>query len=120
MINDQATGATEASLYLSESTVHLFPKSVNFGSEKVGNTSLPSTIYLKNVGNAKLSIFGITVTGTSFLEKTTCGKTLAIGGLCTVQVSFKPIVKGIQRGTVTISGSATPNPQRIILQGTGQ
>jgi len=120
VINDQATGATEASLYLSESTVHLFPKSVNFGSEKVGNTSLPSTIYLKNVGNAKLSIFGITVTGTSFLEKTTCGKTLAIGGLCTVQVSFKPIVKGIQRGTVTISGSATPNPQRIILQGTGQ
>jgi hypothetical protein len=120
VINDQTTGATEASLYLSEPTVHLFPKSVNFGSETVGNTTLPSTIYLRNVGNAKLSIFAITVSGTSFLEKTTCGKPLAIGGLCTVQVSFKPIAKGIQRGTVTISGSATPNPQTILLQGTGQ
>jgi hypothetical protein len=72
------------------------------------------------VGNAKLSIIDIILTGTSFLEKTTCGKTLAIGGLCTVQVSFKPMVKGIQYGKVTISGSATPNPQQIFLQGTGQ
>ena len=35
VINDQTTGATEASLYLSEPAVHLFPSSVNFGSEKV-------------------------------------------------------------------------------------
>ena len=120
VISDQTTGATEASLYLSEPTVQLFPTSVNFGSENVGNASLSTTIYLRNMGNAKLSVFDIVLSGTSFLETTTCGKTLPIGGLCKVQVSFKPTVKGKQYGKVTISGSATPNPQQVFLQGTGQ
>jgi hypothetical protein len=117
---DSYSGATVASLYLSIPAIDLFPTSANFGAEQVGKTSLPATIYVRNVGNAKLSISSIIVTGDSFIEQTTCAKGLAIGGLCTIKASFKPIAKGKLSGKITIHDNTTASPQVIYLQGTGQ
>jgi hypothetical protein len=113
------SGVTVASLYLSVPAINLFPTAVNFGSEPVGQTSPPTNIQVTNLGNAKLSISSMAITG-DFLEQNNCGNGLAIGGSCTLQVSFKPTAKGKRTGAVTIKDNAIANPQRISLKGIGQ
>jgi len=106
-------------LYLSTPTPDLVPTFLNFASEQVGKTSSPKKVKLTNDGNSKLKISGITVSG-DFLEQNNCGKGLAVGKSCTIQVSFKPTQKGILKGDVTISDNAPGRTQKIALQGTGK
>jgi len=116
---DPSTNAPDVLLYLSNPTPNLFPNALNFGAELVGKTSSPKKVKLTNTGNAKLKIFGITVSG-DFLEQHSCGKSLAVGKSCTIQVSFKPKVKGIRRGQVSIADNAPGRRQEVRLQGTGK
>jgi hypothetical protein len=118
-IQNSYSGATMVSLYVSVPAVNLFPKAVNFGSEPVGQTSAPTSIQVTNFGNAKLSISSIVLTG-DFLEQDNCGNGVTIGGICTLQVSFKPTIKGKRTGAVSIKNNAIPSPQRISLKGIGQ
>jgi len=106
-------------LYLSTPAPNLFPSALNFGAEPVGKTSPPKKVTLTNVGNAKLKISGITVSG-DFLEQNNCGKGLAVGKRCTIQVSFKPQAKGIRTGQVTIADNASDHSQKVSLKGTGK
>lgn len=107
------------SLYLSTPTPNLLPTALNFGSEQVGKTSPPKKVKLTNAGNAKLKISGITVSG-DFLEQNNCGKGLAVGKSCSIQVSFKPTQKGIRAGQVTIADNAPAHTQKVALQGMGK
>jgi hypothetical protein len=116
---DLYTGQTTASLYLSIPSVNLFPTALKFGAEIVGKTSSAKNIALTNTGNATLKVSSITVTG-DFLETTTCGAKLPIGKSCAISVSFKPRVKGLRTGTVSIVDNAQPSPQVIHLSGTGE
>ncbi len=106
-------------LYLSTPTPNLFPTALNFGSEQVGKTSSPKKIKLTNTGNAKLKISSVTVSG-DFLEQNNCGKGLAVGKSCTIQVSFKPTQKGIRTGQVTLTDNAPGRIQKVALHGTGK
>jgi len=106
-------------LYLSTPTPLLFPNALNFGSVQVGKTSAPKKVKLTNSGNSELKISSITVTG-DFLEHNNCGKGLAIGKSCTLQVSFKPTAKGLRKGDVSVADNAPGSPQKIALQGTGK
>jgi hypothetical protein len=106
-------------LYLSTPAADLRPTALNFGSEQVGKTSSPKKVKLTNDGNSKLKISGITVSG-DFREQNNCGKGLAVGKSCTIQVSFKPTQKGIRTGQVTIADNAPAHTQKIALQGTGK
>src|ERR1700732_3091253 len=47
--DDLPSGKTDASLYLSQPTVAVFPSAVNFGSEKVGQTSPPASVQISNI-----------------------------------------------------------------------
>jgi hypothetical protein len=116
---DLYSGATTASLYLSAPTVVLFPSSVTFGPEHVGNMSTPIKVTLSNSGNAKLEMSAVTVSG-DFFQQNNCGKSLAIGRSCTLQVSFKPTTKGVRKGAIKIKDNAVPSPQTVVLEGTGQ
>jgi hypothetical protein len=106
-------------LYLSTPTPELLPNALDFGGEPVGKTSSPRKVKLSNTGNARLKISSITVSG-DFLEQDNCGKGLAAGRSCTIQISFKPQAKGIRRGQVTIADSAPGHRQRVSLKGTGE
>ena len=106
-------------LYLSTPTPNLLPTALNFGSEQVGKTSSPKKVKLTNAGNAKLKISSITVSG-DFLEQNNCGKGLAVGKSCTIQVSFKPTQKGIRSGQMTVADNAPAHTQKVALQGMGK
>jgi len=106
-------------LYLSTPSPSLRPAALNFGAEPVGKTSSPKKVKLTNAGNAKLKISSISVSG-DFLEQNNCGKGLAVGKSCTVQVSFKPQTKGIRTGEVSIADNAPGRRQKVSLKGTGK
>jgi hypothetical protein len=106
-------------LYLSTPTPNLLPTALNFGAVPVGKTSSPKKVKLTNTGNSKLKISNITVSG-DFLQQNNCGKGLAVGKSCTIQVSFKPKAKGIRTGEVSIADNAPGRTQKIHLKGTGK
>ena len=112
------TGGSGVSLYLSVPTPYLLPTALNFGTESVGKTTASKKITLTNTGNAPLKLSSITVTG-DFVEINKCGTRRAIGKSCTIEVSFKPIAKGVRTGTVSIADNALVSPQIIHLKGTG-
>jgi len=119
MTGETSSNSPVVFLYLSTPTPYLFPTTLNFGTVQVGKTSSPKKVTLTNSGNAKLKINRITVSG-DFLEHNNCGKSLAVGGRCTIQVSFKPTAKGLRTGEVSIADNAPGSPQKVHLQGTGK
>jgi FG-GAP-like repeat/FG-GAP repeat len=106
-------------LYLSTPAPSLRPTALKFPGEPVGQTSPPKKVRLSNIGNSKMKISTISVSG-DFLETNNCGTRLAIGKSCTIQVSFKPTSKGIRTGEVSIADNAPGHAQKISLKGTGK
>jgi hypothetical protein len=119
VFEDTTSGTVDASLYLSSPTVALFPTAINFGSIAVGQTSPPVKVRLSNVGNRKLSVSAIQISG-NFAEANNCPKQLSIGRACTIQVTFKPQSTGTQTGTIKISDDALGASQQISLTGVGK
>lgn len=119
MPGESSSGTPIVLLYLSTPTPYLFPRALNFGSVPVGKTSAPKKVSLTDSGNAPLKISSITVSG-DFLQHNNCGKSLAVGKSCTIQVSFKPTAKGLRTGEVSIADNAPGSPQKVHLQGTGK
>jgi secreted trypsin-like serine protease len=94
-------------------------ESVNFGSVTVGKTSAPISVALANVGNGRLSLSSITVTG-DFIEQNNCSKRLTIGASCTIEVQFQPQSTGSLTGEIMIKDHALATPQKVSLTGTGK
>jgi trimeric autotransporter adhesin len=102
--------------------VTLTPKSLDFGSVPVGQTSPPQSVKLQNTGSDDLSISGILASG-DFAQTNTCptgSDTLAPSASCTVTVTFTPTKKGQRTGAVAITDNAPASPQKIKLTGVGQ
>jgi subtilase family serine protease len=105
--------------------VSLTPASLTFASTKVGTTlSATQAITLKNTGTGLLSLTGsgISIAGTnatSFLQKNTCGVSVAAGASCKITVSFKPAVTGSLSATVSVADNAAGSPQTVKLSGIG-
>lgn len=97
----------------------LWPTAINFGSIAVGQTSPAVNVRLSNLGNKKLSISAIQISG-NFVEANNCPKQLSIGKTCIIQVTFQPQSKGTQTGAVKISDSALGASQQISLTGLGK
>ena len=102
--------------------VALTPKSLDFGSVAVGQTSPPQAVTLQNTGSDDLSIASIVASG-DFSQINNCpsgANTLAPSASCTVTVAFTPTKKGKRTGAVAITDNAPANPQKIKLTGVGQ
>jgi Beta-propeller repeat/Abnormal spindle-like microcephaly-assoc'd, ASPM-SPD-2-Hydin len=95
----------------------LFPTSLTFGSQSVGTTSAPQTVTLSSNGTAPLHITGISASG-DFAETDSCGKGVAAGSTCTLNVTFTPTNNGTRIGTLTINDNAVGSPQTVSLMGT--
>jgi hypothetical protein len=95
------------------------PTSLTFASATVGVASAPQTITVTNSGSLALTVSSVTVTGTnasSFSETNTCS-TVAIGGTCSIVVTFKPATFGNLTAAISIADNVTGSPQTVTLSG---
>ncbi len=112
-----ATKSGAAQITLTNGTVKLVPKSLNFGYIKQnGRKSL--TLTLTNTGSGTLTVSGMATTS-HFSETNGCGASVAAGASCTVTVTFSPASTGHFAGTLTITDSSADSPQVVALGGTG-
>ncbi|HYL84063.1 MAG TPA: FG-GAP-like repeat-containing protein [Candidatus Angelobacter sp.] len=102
--------------------VMLGANSLGFGNQDVGTTSGGKMVSLNNTGTAALTITSIAITGANagdFGQTNTCGGSVAAGGNCSINVTFKPTATGNRAASVTITDDATGSPQNVALTGMG-
>ena len=98
------------------------PNQAGFAGQAVGTKSTSKSILLVNTGNAALTISGISLTGTNssdFSQTNTCGGSLAVGGNCSVNVTFSPTVGGARLADIAIVDNVSGSPQMVALSGVG-
>ena len=122
-INDNAGPPTQIiQLFGIGTDVALSTTSLVFPPQQVGTTSQPDSVRLTNVGNSSLSISGFAMGGpsrTDFGQTNDCGGSLAVGGSCTIEVTFTPSAKSIRNASLEISDNGGGSPQKVTLTGTG-
>jgi hypothetical protein len=106
-------------------TVTLTPASLAFPNVALNTASKPQVVTVKNTGAAALT-FGsaaIGITGTvpsDFSQTNTCnGTSVAIGGTCTISVTFTPSTLENQTGAVSLADNAANTPQSVPITGNG-
>jgi hypothetical protein len=102
--------------------VELTPASLVFATQTLNTSSPYQNINVANTGKAPLSISSLVMVGIDpgdFQMVNGCGATLAAGLSCTVQVSFKPALRGARIATLSVSDNAANSPQTAGLSGTG-
>ena len=99
------------------------PSSLSFPSQLIKTTSSPLTLTLSNPGGAALTISSIGIIGTNATDfaiaTNTCGSSLAIGGKCTMTVTFTPAAVGPRSAAISVADDACMSPQTIALSGKG-
>jgi hypothetical protein len=109
------------------SHITVSPRSINFGSINVGDTSSPQSVTISNGGVLDLEITSLSITGVDspefsiLSESDTCsGQTVQPSGACTVQLTFSPLSPGVKSATLEISSNDPyENPALVSLSGTG-
>jgi hypothetical protein len=100
--------------------VTLSPPSIDFGQQIVGTTSAPQTVTVTNTGDLPLTVTSIAASEHFAVPTETCtANPVAVGGSCTVEVTFSPTVTGNLTGTLEITDNAPGTPQAVDLTGTG-
>jgi hypothetical protein len=74
-------------------------------------------VTLSSNGTAPLHITGMSASG-DFAETDNCGKGVAAGSTCALNVTFTPTAGGTRTGTLTINDNAGGSPQTVSLTGT--
>lgn len=95
------------------------PSAASFGNVTV-KTDATQTIKISNTGTGELKIFSAAITGTGFsLSGLAAPMKLAAGSSLSINVAFKPMVAGAEKGTVSIKTNAGESPASVNLSGTG-
>jgi hypothetical protein len=103
---------------LSAGVATLNPTSLTFPTILVGQTSVPQSATLTNTGTGALGITNIYSYG-DFPETNNCPASLAVGGSCTITVTFTPSNAGTDYGSVNISTDGAYYVS-LNMTGTGQ
>ena len=104
------------------STVNLSPTTLTFPGQQVGTTSSAQPVTLQNTGSQSLSIASISITGANsgdFAQTNNCAGSVAVGGGCTISVTFTPTAGGNRTGALTLTDNGASSPQTVPLSGTG-
>jgi trimeric autotransporter adhesin len=103
-------------------TVSLSTTSLDFAAVRVGASSVPTEVVLRNAGSTALQVSALEVTGPFLVQGLTCPSTLpftlAPGSQCTLAVSYKPTSSGSEQGQLRITSNASPSQSQVALQGT--
>jgi hypothetical protein len=103
-------------------SIAVSPKTANFGSEKIGQSTAPQPFTISNVGIATVSITSIAITGFPAdytISANTCGTTLAAQTSCSLNVSFNPTKKGARNAQLSVVNNGGGSPTTAALSGTG-
>jgi phospholipase C len=98
--------------------VGLSTPGLNFGNQAVGTTSSTVGVTLTNKNTTSLTVTKVAPTG-PFQQTNNCVGTIAAGGTCTVNISFKPTAAGPVPGTLTITDNDITGSQTVNLTGSG-
>jgi hypothetical protein len=90
---------------------------LDFGALALETTSVAQGVQLNNTGNTALVIDQIRASG-NYNATQNCGSSLAIGGSCSIAVTFTPEVINVNHGSLSIVSSA--GTQTVTLTGIGQ
>jgi len=122
-VYDNAQGSPQTVALSGMGTVvKLTPRGVNFGNQKVGTKSSPFPVKLINEGSATLSISKITIGGADpndFTQTNNCGKQVAGGGSCKIEITFAPTAKSKRTADLEVYDDGGGSPQKVELAGTG-
>jgi hypothetical protein len=111
--------SADAFVLLNTGVTRFAPTSpINFPFQLVGATSPPQTVTLTNTGTSAVQISSLKASS-PFHENNNCGKSVAAGAMCNIEIAFKPQNTNSVTGTITISDSASSKPQVIDITGTG-
>ncbi|MFL5815926.1 MAG: choice-of-anchor D domain-containing protein [Bdellovibrionia bacterium] len=106
----------------SSAVLSLSSRSLVFGNQNVGTTSVAQTVTLKNVGTAPLILGSAwTLTGDfQFASGGTCGSTPMVPGeSCVINLAFKPTAATVRTGSLILTSNDAKSPAVISLSGTG-
>ncbi len=112
VVNVSGTGLAQTQ------TVAVTPTTMQFDPQVTGTTSAAQYITVTNTGNYQVTFTNVTIT-TGYALSNGCTGTLPPGTSCQIGVTFTPTATGAKTGTVTITDSAKPGPQKVTLSGTG-
>jgi len=110
------TGKTPAPL------LFLTPLTLTFDTGPVGATSGVKKVTIKNIGDAPLTNFTISLTGDAYilLPGACSGAILATGQSCEVSVRFAPSVLGATSGSIQfVDNDTSGSPHTVALSGIG-
>jgi hypothetical protein len=105
---------------IAATSLEVSPTHLDLGTQVVGSESRPEIITVSNPTSLTITLAEVIVSGIDFPEKSDCGKDLAAGAHCTIQVSFKPAISGQRIGSVDITASDSGSPHFVALVGTGE
>jgi hypothetical protein len=114
------TRTVTASLVVPATSVRLSTVSLAFAAQTTKTSSAPKSFTLTNIGTKPLALSSIVSSGKEYTETDTCGSSLAVGGSCTVKVTFTPIAKGTRPGSIKITDQDANSPQVVSLTGIGK
>ena len=106
----------------SSSKVFVLNTTAIFGDELVGNASPVHPVSLTNYGATPLTIAGITITGANssdFAQTNSCGREVAPGTSCAIDVTFTPSRIGTRTAILSITDNAPGGSQNVTLNGAG-
>jgi len=101
-------------------TLNISPASVSFPKLQVGSQSPPLTLTLSNPASSTIQLQEIIISGIDFAQSNDCGKELASGAKCSMQIVFKPATSGERLGNLEIIASDRNVPHFVALTGTGE
>lgn len=101
-------------------TLTITPAKIEFGPQALNSESRPATITVANRSNSSVPLTEVISSGIDFISKNDCGRQLAPGAQCQIQVVFKPVISGERMGVVEVLDAGSDNPYFVTLSGTGQ
>jgi hypothetical protein len=122
LVDNAPTNPQKVTLTGTGVSIALSPAALSFGSEPIGQTTLPQTVTITNVSAASVNITSIAITGTPTdytISANTCGSSLAAGTNCSLNIAFNPTKKGTRKGNLSV-GNSGGSAATALLTGTGQ
>lgn len=99
--------------------ISLSPASINFGNQRAGTSSAPTTVTLANTGTDTLTVTTVATSAPFAVSGITLPATIGAGGSATFRVTYSPTVTGPSSGTVTIASDAPSGTASVPLTGNG-
>ena len=100
------------------SSLTFSPITLTFGNINLGRKSAAKNVTVTNNGSSPITFLSITSNG-DYTETDTCGTSIAVGGTCTLTVTFAPSGSGKRNGRVTFNDTDPSNLQTLTLSGVG-